>query len=239
MFSLTSMASANNDKYDIFIEGCHLDEPIPNGNEWYGIYKHIKNGKIIYKLSKAKLETTKIFANVDDLYNFCVKSNSLKNTKKVPTDNAILLKSNNLKPEIIETVISTKLYFNELKGKPFIQGKIIPKTEESIKITLGEKSYVLHQTTNLDDYSKGPNHTLTLTHNNISQVLYNKRGNYEGATDFYIIWAGDIDGDKKLDMIVNLPETYASPYHLRLYLSSYAKSGNHISQVAERGFPSP
>ena len=70
-------------------------------------------------------------------------------------------------------------------------------------------------------------------------MLFNKRGNYEGATDFYIIWAGDIDGDKKLDMIVNLPETYASPYHLRLYLSSYAKPGKHLSQVAERGFSSP
>lgn len=236
---MINVASAEDEKLDIFIDGCHLDEPIPDPDNWYEIYAPNTKNKNLSVLKKVSIQTTKELAHVDDLYNFCIKSHPDKGNNNENSNSIILVKGSIFSPRNIQTAVFTHKEFTELSGKSFSGGRRLPKTDEIIKIRLGKLDYILHQETNLDDHSTGPNHILTLTHNEIPQVIFKKRGNYEGATGFYIIWAGDIDNDNKLDLIVNLPETYAAPYHLRMYLSSYAKDGEHVHQVADRVFSSP
>lgn len=48
-----------------------------------------------------------------------------------------------------------------------------------------------------------------------------------------VIWAGDLDGDGKLDLLLRVPSHYAGPLH-RLYLSSAAKGKDLLDWVAEQ-----
>ena len=47
-----------------------------------------------------------------------------------------------------------------------------------------------------------------------------------------VIWAGDIDGDGKLDLFMNLTWHYAMN-HYALFLSSMAENGEYVKKVAE------
>ncbi|MDH5464746.1 MAG: hypothetical protein OEW60_03895, partial [Thiovulaceae bacterium] len=181
ILSITSTVYADK-SYDIFIEGCHLNNPISNQNNWHGIYKYNLNGKISYKLLKVKLSTSKKIDKIDGLIDFCVKSNQIKDAEKVQKNSGVLIKSSFLEEKFIEAAHLTKFSFNELSKIGRDYDRNFPRTEESIKIKLGDLEYILNQTTNLNDNAVGPNHTLTLSHNNISQVLFNKHGNYEGVT---------------------------------------------------------
>jgi len=234
---ITNIVHANNN-FDLFIEGCHLDDPIPIPSDWNAIYTTKNKNNKSSKLLKADLLLSKKFANVDDFYDFCVKIKP-NNAEKTYTTPIVLIKGSELKAGIINSASMSSNSFKEHQNRTFTGGEKIPETDESIKIKLGESEYILRQNTKLDDYATGNNHILTLYHSDVSQLIFNKRGNYEGETGFYIIWAGDIDNDNKLDLILNLPEHYASPYDLRLFLSSYASKGQLVKQVVERGFSSP
>lgn len=237
ILTFNSVAYANNN-LDLFMEGCHLDDPIPTPNEWNALYVTNNNKGSLVKLLKAELLISKKLAGVDGLYDYCVKvkTHATEGSYAKPLT---LIKGSNLLTGAINSATISKHSFKEHENRLFIGEENIPETDERIKIVLGDSEYILRQITNLDDNFLGNNHILTLYHKGFSQVIFDERGNYEGETGFYIIWAGDIDNDNKLDLIVNLPESYAAPYHLRLFLSSYAKSGRLVQQVVERGFSSP
>jgi hypothetical protein len=60
--------------------------------------------------------------------------------------------------------------------------------------------------------------TVVLTHGRETQVLYSTDG-FVDEPHFDVPWAGDLDGDRKLDLVVNLSRKYSlHPY--RLLLSS-------------------
>lgn len=237
IFSVTSIAHANNE-LDLFIEGCHLDDPIPTPEKWNALFITNSNEDTFAKSLKVDLVQSKKVAGVDDLYDHCVHLNP-KGVDEKNSKPTILIKGPRLREGVIDSATVTKNSFREHENHTFVGGVVIPETDESIEIKLGSNKYILRQVTNLDDNFVGNNHILTLSHNGISQVIFDKRGNYEGATGFYIIWAGDIDNDDKLDLILNLPESYASPYHLRMLLSSYATNGRLVKEVVQRGFSSP
>lgn len=76
-----------------------------------------------------------------------------------------------------------------------------------------------------------PDAKLTLTSGSSVQTLYSlNKGS--GDIDWYLLWAGDVDGDGKLDLYLSLSYHYNIEQR-RLYLSSQAKAGNLVSQVAE------
>ncbi len=61
------------------------------------------------------------------------------------------------------------------------------------------------------------------------QVLFNE----EGERDPEIVWAGDLDGDGKLDLLINVP-CHESATDVRLFLSTAAKGDALVGQVASQ-----
>ncbi len=72
---------------------------------------------------------------------------------------------------------------------------------------------------------------LTLTSGSSTQTLYSLNNNSNDPS-WYLLWAGDADGDGRLDLYLSLSYHYNLDQR-RLFLSSQAKAGNLVSQVAE------
>ncbi len=47
-----------------------------------------------------------------------------------------------------------------------------------------------------------------------------------------LVWAGDLDGDGKLDLLLDVSNHYNAVINLRLFLSSHAKDGQLVEEVA-------
>jgi hypothetical protein len=71
---------------------------------------------------------------------------------------------------------------------------------------------------------------VVLTDGRQTQVLYSADG-FVDDPHFYIEWAGDLDGDGKLDLVVNLSRKYSVHPH-RLLLSSKASPTELVREVA-------
>src|SRR4029079_15604308 len=69
-----------------------------------------------------------------------------------------------------------------------------------------------------------------LTYGGRTQVLYSADG-FADDPHFDVAWAGDLDGDGKLDLVVNLSRKYSEhPY--RLLLSKTAAPGQLVGDAA-------
>jgi hypothetical protein len=69
-----------------------------------------------------------------------------------------------------------------------------------------------------------------LMHEGRTQVLYSADG-FADDPHFRIIWAGDLDRDGKLDLVVNLHRKYSvHPY--RLLLSTVARGADLVGEAA-------
>jgi hypothetical protein len=71
---------------------------------------------------------------------------------------------------------------------------------------------------------------VVVTDGHQSQVLYSVDG-FADEPHFEIVWAGDLDRDGKLDLIVNLERKY-SWHPFRLLLSSKAVGAELVGQAA-------
>ena len=75
-----------------------------------------------------------------------------------------------------------------------------------------------------------PTRQVVLSHGRGTQVLYSTDG-FVDEPHFDVPWAGDLDGDRKLDLVVNLSRKYSlHPY--RLLLSSVAAAGELVGEAA-------
>jgi hypothetical protein len=131
----------------------------------------------------------------------------------------------------------------ELSGGPVItvfQGKAdFEKTLEKItpvRLKLAEESYQLQvlapeASTKCRESSFPKNAQLVLQHGDTTQVLYtlDECGN---EPYWYLMWAGDLDRDQKLDLYISVTQHY-NVSERRLYLSSKAAQGKLVKEVAE------
>ena len=74
------------------------------------------------------------------------------------------------------------------------------------------------------------NYSLELSKEQLSQELLTYSST-EGAIPT-LLWAGDLDGDNRLDLVINATPHYAVSSAPMLFLSSMAKDGNLIQKVA-------
>ena len=99
--------------------------------------------------------------------------------------------------------------------------------QRPLKISLGSRLYELRlQSARKDLYDA----RVILTDGRRTQVLYSADG-FADEPHFDIVWAGDLDRDGKLDLVVNLHRKYsAHPY--RLLLSSHASGTELVGEAA-------
>jgi hypothetical protein len=97
----------------------------------------------------------------------------------------------------------------------------------ALEVTLGELRYRLY----LDAHD--PHLTdakVILIHSDRTQVLYSADG-FVDDPHFEVVWAGDLDQDGKLDLVVNLHRKYSwHPY--RLLLSTKARGRDLVGDAA-------
>ena len=74
------------------------------------------------------------------------------------------------------------------------------------------------------------NYSLELSNGQVSQELLAYRST-NGAIPT-LLWAGDLDGDNKLDLVINATPHYTVSSAPMLFLSSMAKDGNLLQKVA-------
>jgi hypothetical protein len=105
--------------------------------------------------------------------------------------------------------------------------------------TLGSTRYVLHYRCSSKPDPEGlVDCALVLDANGISQMLasfpaVNDAGGINSLdAEQYVAFAGDLDHDGKLDLLVNISSHY-NVWHPALYLSTAAKDGELVGKVAE------
>ena len=98
---------------------------------------------------------------------------------------------------------------------------------QPLRMTIGERRYQLALRGSRADLTDAK---VVLTHGRETQVLYSTDG-FVDEPHFDVPWAGDLDGDGKLDLVVNLSRKYSlHPY--RLLLSSMAAGGELVGEAA-------
>jgi hypothetical protein len=107
----------------------------------------------------------------------------------------------------------------------FVDGSL--NRGEPLNMTLGERKYQLALRGSREDLADAK---VILSEGHRSQVLYSTDGSVD-EPHFDVNWAGDLDGDGLLDLVVNLSRKYSvHPY--RLLLSSAASGDELVAEVA-------
>jgi hypothetical protein len=98
---------------------------------------------------------------------------------------------------------------------------------ESLRMALRERRYELALRGSRKDLTDAK---VVLTDGRRAQVIYSTDG-FVDEPHFDVPWAGDLDGDGELDLVVNLSRKYSDhPY--RLLLSSMAGPGELVGEAA-------
>lgn len=99
--------------------------------------------------------------------------------------------------------------------------------ERPLRVMLGARQYDVRLRSRRDDRADA---TVTLSDGRRTQVLYST-GGFADDPHFEIVWAGDLDRDGRLDLLVDLSRKYSvHPY--RLWLSSKASPGQLVGEAA-------
>jgi hypothetical protein len=96
-----------------------------------------------------------------------------------------------------------------------------------LEIALGKRRYIVRLerlNQNLADAR------VVLSDGTVRQVLYSTDG-FVDDPHFYVEWAGDLDRDGRLDLVVNLSRKYSMHPH-RLLLSTTAKESELVGEAA-------
>lgn len=101
----------------------------------------------------------------------------------------------------------------------------LPNKDSTICFILNRKIYHIKSRTR--NYSE----LIFLSHNGNSKYLF--FSSRDSDTHSCLYWIGDIDRDEKMDIILDGSNHY-NVFHMQLYLSRYANSGEMVKFVAER-----
>lgn len=188
-----------------------------SGEKWLGLYLTKRSSSLI----TSTVKVTRVFDEIVDI-------EGEMTGKSVSVDRAgepvfLVKNAEMLKPGPVTTVY---------KGG---QESLHVLAEKSlVKMTLGQTNYQLKVVSRHRSEGGGlvpPNAQLVFTDGWESQTLY-KIGSLTADATWYLLWAGDVDGDGKLDLYLSLSDHYNVSEH-RLFLSSQAQAGQLLRQVAK------
>jgi len=119
---------------------------------------------------------------------------------------------------------------SQLRTGPIVSARIANWSLQSdgpLSVTLGRREYHVHIESARADQADPQ---IVLTEGGRRQVLYSADG-FVDEPHYDVAWAGDLDRDDQLDLVVNLHRKYSwHPY--RLLLSSMATKGQLVGDAA-------
>jgi hypothetical protein len=192
------------------------------GSGWFGLYK-TNDG---FELRKVALNIFKVHDPVIDTLADQKSGKLISVVPKSKQKNIILIKPQS----------SVVLNEGKVKGTLFDSGAVIyPGQSRVIKLDQNLYSLVATGVAALERGSYEPvikNYSLQLFFKQLSQLLFSEKEKLGHDGSPQVIWAGDLDRDGKLDLLLNLTKHYNTS-HLVLMLSSWKKEGQLLETVAE------
>ena len=216
--------------YDLFIEGCHLNLPIPDVKGWLAL---TPDGRVF----GAALIQKQFPTEYDELKNQCVAVKGIPLDLEAENkgghsvhDNETpltpLVRGPGLRAGKVRMARADSVYF---PGHEKILE--IPEYRGEIPISLGQKRYLLTlRTRQFEDYQL----VLKDLQAKREQVIYQPEWLDMESDRFRLYWAGDLDRDGKLDLILNATHKYSHAFNVRLFLSGKAAKGQLVKEVATR-----
>jgi len=204
-----------------------------SGKQWLGLFATPKGFELLP--TKAIVSTVRDYVlDIDE---------TKKTGKKVITDTKIqpifLVKgSTYLKPGIVKTVFSGQHYFTP---DDVLTLSLNGETEGDYQISLEDRQNIETRNYLVEGKSNNEtrNYTFSVSYNSaIIQNLQEFKHNYTGGElpndrkPPIILWAGDLDRDGKLDLLIDLA-SHANVSSLTLFLSSPAKQNKLVEPVAQ------
>lgn len=199
-------------------EGFHGAEvKARSGEKWLGLYVTESGSELMESIIKIRLVNDPI-VDEDEL-----SATGKRVDVEYPTEPLLLVKNApGVKPGPVTTIFYAKAdeFFSLYKHSP-------------VSLKLGTCSYQLKLV------GSGPgadsilprDPQLLLTDGEITQVLCTLEGEVSDI-DWSLCWAGDLDGDGKVDLYADLRPHYNVSERV-LFLSSQAKTGQLVAKVAE------
>ena len=190
------------------------------GQVWLGLYVNGREAVLRY----AKIQVRTVF---DDVTDYGTKKKTGKSVSVGGPHKPVLLMrtGTGLIPGSVISVFNQKeLNFERTLEK-------IP-----VRLKLGKRSYVLKvvspdkNPTPCREHAFPRNAKLVLVTGKSSQTLYTL-GDCGNEPYWYLVWAGDLDRDGKLDLYVNVTQHY-DVSERKLFLSSRARKGRLVKEVA-------
>ena len=189
------------------------------GEKWLGLYVPAERSSTL-KSTVLSVRTVK-----DELVDQGSKSKTGKriSVKLKPAPILLVKGANTLRPGSVTTVFEG--------GEEAALG-----SGSDIELKLREKTYhlkVLTQAKSGEEYISRNDAKLVLALGETEQVLYDLGGKgTETEASWHLIWAGDADGDGKLDLYVNVSYHY-NVSQRKLFLSSQARGRELVREEAE------
>lgn len=133
-------------------------------------------------------------------------------------------KSGRLAPQILNTL--SRPYFNPHDRTPLPTGK--PLSDIPFTWRMAGKTYTLE----LNQPAGSKRYRLVLQSENIRQILAEHPAP-SGKPNVEVLWAGDMDGDNRLDLMTRHPFETQHTYARVLFLSSFAQNSQLLAPVAQ------
>ena len=102
--------------------------------------------------------------------------------------------------------------------------------EQTLKLNVGDKHSTLTVNGKKKDQEWRSGYNIVLESGGTKQVVY-ERKEISDSSFPSLLWAGDLDGDGKIDLIMDVTSNY-NVRDLALFLSSKAKQGKLVEKVA-------
>jgi hypothetical protein len=194
-----------------------------NGEQWFGLFE---------KDEKLYLKKTRVNVKFDPTYEGYGDEDYMRlTTGDIGNPVFVLKNARNLKAGAVESAY-LKPNYREMERRRLYDKPTKVGFEEYYSI--GGKEYAIRVNRGLTKANEKVV-AMTLSVGDTSQAITYLPYNSDEDTVGRIVWVGDLDGDKKLDFYLEGDGYEKCGFYSRLFLSSAAKKGELVRQVAAFG----
>lgn len=194
-----------------------------NGEQWLGLFE---------KNEKFYLKTTQVSVKFDPKYEGYGDEDYVRLTTSDNGNPVFLLKNfGTLKPGTVESLYLRPTY-DEIQRRSLYDKPVKIGYEEYF--SLGDKEYVIRVNRGLTKENEKVV-ALMLSVDGIGQAITYLPYNSDDDTVGHPVWVGDLDRDNKLDLYLDHDGYESCGFSSSLFLSSAAKKGELVRQVASFG----